>query len=1142
MTNRANITEFSAACLTDDDLYQFIAGSAHQTKEALARVHAHLSTCEACRQSLAGLLDLLQPGDDGRDNAQFTPPSQDEIYQTLAVIRAVSRKERQRKVMSGAAFRWPLAAAAAIGFFALSAWLLMHFYELRRSNGFYDQARLILEKDYPGAGPSNLRLKLPFNPVSAVRSANETRSLEKAENLLFQALAVREEMPDAHMGLASIYLGKSDFSGARAEFDKALEYRKDNPDALIGRGVAQHEEALQSPDPLQRIALLKNALNDFGAALKLNPDSAEARYNLVWSLFESGRHPEALKEIDRYLASDASSSWAQALKGLKLRIEANRTSAVNEKIDEAARMRDGAALAALARHAPYQMPAAIWQTMRKSLDIEGAAARQRPNSQDLLWAAVTMEKAYADISGDRSFRQFIDFHIGLSPPERVKKKALDREFQQLVKRYVNREFDVVLHRTLSLEPQYEIIKDSWQLFNLHHLRGHSLYLKADFAASEAELVQMHRVADRLDAPALVAKALAMLALVHAAQGDYDAGIDCATKIRQLGAAYGLAPWQMYGATALAYSYRLTGQYSESLRAYADGLTAAYRLLDGAKIVEILSGVGMVSDRMGRTQAARDSYRIALENHDRFLRGQGQDPGALAIRPNLLLREGELAERTGAHEEAESILREALRSVGGMRELEGRIRGGLAGVYLNSGRIQDAKKEVHSVERIGASGSYPDLKWQSAFLRGRLLEKTGRRHEALRSIQRSIELVEAMRRSVTPTDIRQSFYMDRFDPHRKMVSLLFEEGDIRGTLDAIDRAKSTTLREGLDLRRISADPPRSSAFSSADASYPILEYFFTNDDLLILFSTAERTTSLAGRISRRELTAQISDFLDSIQRRDAARFRVLSRRLYEKLIAPVERHAFERSYESMVVLPDGPLHLLPFSGLQDEQGRFLIEKTALSYAPSRTLFEHCLRTGRRRGTAIQKAALIDGSAPLPSAREELFHLSGLYGSGAVILGPRDIMESRKIVSAAHLIHYSGHARDVQGRPVLELQRSPKAVYLDARAIGAWDLSKSCLVNLAGCSTATGTFSEGESPWGLIPAFLNAGAPAVVASLLPVDDVSTRNMSRTFYDLLQKGYPKARAMQKAQLALLERSRTPSATGAEFWIPYILVGNPK
>ena len=111
-------------------------------------------------------------------------------------------------------------------------------------------------------------------------------------------------------------------------------------------------------------------------------------------------------------------------------------------------------------------------------------------------------------------------------------------------------------------------------------------------------------------------------------------------------------------------------------------------------------------------------------------------------------------------------------------------------------------------------------------------------------------------------------------------------------------------------------------------------------------------------------------------------------------------------------------------------------------------------------------------------------------------------------------------------------------LGASAIERWALPRNRLVTLAGCNTGIGPRSEGECPWGLLPAFLNAGAPAVLVTLLPVDDAAALKLTLRFYELLvRKSVSKVAALHEAQLAILHES--PDLLT---WAPFALVGDPR
>lgn len=1133
-------------CLSEEDLYTYISGRAGA--ERLRILETHLAKCSYCRQNLAEVLEILEPSAE-KTAIENSEPSKAELDHTIAVIQSISRKTRSDGNRRSRWIHWPVAAAASICIAALSFLIFSHFRDVRKAEEYFAQAKGLLEPGYSGTSPANLRLSLPFSAASTNRSLGTEEPLRRAETLFSQALAVRESMVDAHLGLGFIYLSESKFSRARDEFQKVLDVREENTQAMLGRGVAQYEEAMHCTDPLRRSSLLTGSLSDFNAVLKLNSDSPEARYNKIWTLYSSGMHQEALREIELYLSRDSRSNWAEELRGLKVKMQATKTSAVGEVILRSAHERDKAALVELARQAPYQMPAAILTAMKLSLQLEQTPSEPgEPNSEDLRWAAQTLEEAYGDFTGDHSLRDALVFYNGLSPPQRVLKTVLDKEYQHLSRQYRESKFSAVLQGSKPLEHQYTKIGDFWQLADIHQLRGIAFYLgKADFGAAEAEFQTMLKIANRARAMDPIARAIASLAMISGMQRRFDNSLSYANRLNALAQKHKWESRRIYACMTIGNQYRRMGQLEKCLREYSAALEMSYRLLDGISIIQALENLGEAMDSLGRFQEAREYYSQALLKQDGYRRSGiiGATPEAGIRRLNLLCRRGELESRMGDYASAEASFSESLKSSSpGMSELQGRNCIGLAEIYFKTNRIRQAEDMLKTAVTISASGQYPDIGWQAKSLEGRLLERKGNAQEAIKSFQQSIEILERMRQNIALEDLRYSFYTDRFDPFRMMISLLYKSGgDKHKALEFVDKAKSLTLKEHLKQDGLySNSRANSEVLEKRDNPYPIIEYFFTDDGLLIFFTGKGQLETVSQRVSKEEISRQIRIYLESVQSNDSKAFMNAARLLYDILIAPVEKSVFADSSHPLVILPDGPLHILPFAGLQDSHGRFLIEKTPVAFAPSRSIFEHCLYSGRNRSVEYHTALLIDGSANLPRAREELSYLSKLYGKNASILSPQDLPAFDNAVSRTQILHYSGHADDIRGKPALLLRPSPQKIYLDCLTINRWKMPHVQLVNLAGCSTATGPLSEGEAPWGLVPAFLNAGAPAIIASLMPVDDLFTKRLSMRFYDLLKHGAGKAKALQEAQVALLESARSGSKVNPQSWLPYILIGNPQ
>ncbi len=114
-------------------------------------------------------------------------------------------------------------------------------------------------------------------------------------------------------------------------------------------------------------------------------------------------------------------------------------------------------------------------------------------------------------------------------------------------------------------------------------------------------------------------------------------------------------------------------------------------------------------------------------------------------------------------------------------------------------------------------------------------------------------------------------------------------------------------------------------------------------------------------------------------------------------------------------------------------------------------------------------------------------------------------------------------------------------LTAEEISWLDLSAVDLVVLSACETALGRSEAGLGMVSLQRAFLDAGARTVVASLWPVDDLSTRLLMESFYgQLWQQGQGRLDALHQAQRQILQQQRQGSG-GVEpaLWGAFVLSG---
>jgi CHAT domain-containing protein/tetratricopeptide (TPR) repeat protein len=298
----------------------------------------------------------------------------------------------------------------------------------------------------------------------------------------------------------------------------------------------------------------------------------------------------------------------------------------------------------------------------------------------------------------------------------------------------------------------------------------------------------------------------------------------------------------------------------------------------------------------------------------------------------------------------------------------------------------------------------------------------------------------------------------------------------------------------------------------------------------------------------------------------ARCRALVRMLLEPVSEPLRRA------ERVLIVPDGPLYLLPWAALRDPTGgRYLVERASVNVASSATLYDMLTRkspdgagsgamavgfgdpaypsgpaTTAAEPLARARAAGLD-LLPLPGTRREVAALRALRDDARLLLGSEATEEQAKTVGReARYVHFACHGF-LDERFPLESGLA-LAIPQEGAADGengflqAWEVFESMrldadLVTLSACSTGLGEEMGGEGLLGLTWAFQFAGARSVLASLWEVNDDATATLMTHFYRHLAAGVPKAEALRRAQVALL-RKRTTAAP--YFWAGFTLVGD--
>ncbi len=276
---------------------------------------------------------------------------------------------------------------------------------------------------------------------------------------------------------------------------------------------------------------------------------------------------------------------------------------------------------------------------------------------------------------------------------------------------------------------------------------------------------------------------------------------------------------------------------------------------------------------------------------------------------------------------------------------------------------------------------------------------------------------------------------------------------------------------------------------------------------------------------------------------------LERSLYEVLIAPVENHLRAKH---LIVVPHGMLHFLPFDALKDKNDVYLLEKFAVSYAPSLNVLKYC--RANNRGSKEYLVAYGDSLGDLTGARSEIRQIRSLFPRSDVFVGREVTQENiSRSMKQADIVHFACHgvfnpldplhsglvmaSGDATGRATsFHSIRKDELVLLTVTDIMGMDCSP-YLVMLSACDTGLSRISGGDELIGLQRGFFTAGAPSLITTLWPIADEPTARLVARFYtNMLKKGMDKAAALQDAKLHLIE-SGYPDPY---YWSPFILQGD--
>ncbi|UGA56611.1 CHAT domain-containing protein [Vibrio sp. VB16] len=518
---------------------------------------------------------------------------------------------------------------------------------------------------------------------------------------------------------------------------------------------------------------------------------------------------------------------------------------------------------------------------------------------------------------------------------------------------------------------------------------------------------------------------------------------------------------------------------------------------------------------------------------------------------------------------------------------------IARADLEGERYDDALDNFKALEGYTSISKDFNLHWMYWYDYGRTHLGLGDTEQALAMLEKSIDVIESQRTDFHSEMGKMGFAQGKQQAYALMIMTLLEVGANEKAFDYVERSKARALidllaaRENLDLGAdqeandylaqlqqvesripMSIEPvpedetrglirvpksklrdkyPELTSLISVDTQSSeqvglllnknemLVEYYLAGDNL-IAFVIEDGKLSVYP-LNGKNLSENIRTYRSALMKTRNEWIKP-SKVLYVQLIRPFGSRVKNKS---LVIVPHGPLHYLPFSSLYD--GRtFMVDKSQIRLMPSASAMNYVGHEvqDNKKMMILGNPELTNPEANLPGAEKEAKAIAALWSD--VDIRVKDEATETALKNNAgdySMFHFASHGVFDPNNPLeSSLLLSP-----DQQNDGRLTVAEiygirinADLVTLSACDTGLGDVVNGDDVVGLNRGFLYAGADSILASLWPVEDEPTAYFMQSFYGYL-KNNDKVDALQLAQLKTRKKYRHPSR-----WAAFQLTGASK
>ncbi len=475
-------------------------------------------------------------------------------------------------------------------------------------------------------------------------------------------------------------------------------------------------------------------------------------------------------------------------------------------------------------------------------------------------------------------------------------------------------------------------------------------------------------------------------------------------------------------------------------------------------------------------------------------------------------------------------------------------GYLGGLYEQTEQWSNAEDFTHKALQIAQAINAPHIAYQWQWQLGRILKAQGAIKSATSAYEVAFTTLKSLRSDLVAINSEIQFsFRETVEPvYREYVQLLLNSEpnqqqlkQARQVIESLQLAELDNFFRSACLQE-QIVPIEQIQQSAAAIIYPII----LPDRLEVILSLPQQELRhYATKISQPEVEETIEQLRENIEKPfTTPEGKLLSAKVYDWLIRPVEAELVESQVKTLVFVLDGGLRNVAIAALYDGNN-YLVEKYSIALTPGLELLSpRPLRQSKLKTLAAGLTEARHGFSSLPNVSEELKTIESEVPSEVLLNQTFTSSALRKQIDSVpfSVVHLATHGQFSSSADETFVLAWDKPIKLNELK----DLLRSReqttaepieLLVLSACETANG---DKRAALGLAGVAIQAGARSTLASLWSLDDESSARLIGQFYkELATKQVTKAEALRQAQLSLL---KDPDYRHPIHWAAYVLLGN--